>query len=68
MASMKEILRRLEALESRLAPAAVDEGAFDRLMGQLDATRERMEVSGMTPPTAEQLAVFVAEWDAMWAA
>jgi hypothetical protein len=42
MSTNAAIMRRLDALEARLAPPAVDDGALERVMAELDRMAERM--------------------------
>jgi hypothetical protein len=67
MSTNAAIMRRLDALEARLAPPAVDDGALERVMAELDRMAERMRAQSWPEPTPEQIAALLAEFEASMA-
>jgi hypothetical protein len=67
--TVRDILKRLEALEPRFAPptVAVDDAAvLALLMADMDRLHDKLHASGTMPPTSEQLAEFQREFDAQF--
>jgi hypothetical protein len=68
MSTNAAIMRRLDALEARLAPPAVDDGALERLIAEMDIVAARLRASkDWTEPTPEENAAYWREFEAFMA-
>jgi hypothetical protein len=65
VSTIAAILRRLDALEARLAPPAVDDHTLEHVLAALDLTAARMRATGWPEPTPEELDASLREFEVM---